>query len=140
MSSSVKQQWIDALRSGEFEQCRYALVRYKSSVDCVACPPENSSNAYFCALGVFRQFACEGKSLHQIWPVTYREKAMQIVFANDNQGLSFRAIAEMIESWPDDVEDPITNDVVAIIPDDDIELPPAEPVITEPTVKELCHV
>jgi hypothetical protein len=93
MSSNLKQQWLDVLRSGKYKQHFGWYL---------------SKNGNVCALGVLMaETNCYVLSelnnlLSDMWPNTGRQKALAIAAANDGQRLSFPAIAEMIESWPDD--------------------------------------
>ena len=69
MKPVTKQDWIDALRSGEFKQCTGALAKRD---------PETGTTSY-CCLGVLATIAGVGV---QIMPLAPVEQAMLFAFDN----------------------------------------------------------
>jgi hypothetical protein len=99
MSSNLKQRWLDALRSGKYTQLRCQLGWGYNR----------------CGLGVLSDITQRQSYwvIMDIWPKTAGDKISQIMNANDYEGLSFPALAEMIESWPDDPADDPWDDTIS---------------------------
>ena len=73
MKPVTKQDWIDALRSGEFKQCTGALGKRD---------PETGTTSY-CCLGVLATIAGVGVQIEPLG--VYVEDAMLFTFDDDNE-------------------------------------------------------
>ncbi len=107
MNAELKQRWVDALRSGNYEQGHHAL-----------CNVEADGSKSYCCLGVLQDVAGEVEFLHlddgglrpkgfpsSEWMETHgitdggRKSTMyDLAQMNDSGGKSFREIADYIEA------------------------------------------
>lgn len=114
MNPEVKQQWVDALRSGQYKQTYGALRK------------EEHGKVSYCALGVLTDIAFKSGAVEPVSGYDYTPYGMdwgyiahdrlipqpvadwadlgdfatvelEVMRANDNQGASFKKIAEWIE-------------------------------------------
>lgn len=81
MKPAIKKQWLEALRSGQYDQTVGEYYR----------------DGAYCALGLL-EFLCKDEFAHQV-PIS-GEAFIAVVEWNDIQSLPFPAIADKIEASP----------------------------------------
>lgn len=86
MSPQLKARWVEALRSGMFQQYRRGLI--DGSFE--------APDAY-CCLGVLWAIAGKPDDLNGLWHTTVGDSKSMLINMNDKQGKTFAEIADWIE-------------------------------------------
>lgn len=109
MKRELRQKWIDALRSGEYEQGHRALKDSDGRYCClgVLCDVAGAVWTETAPIGSMARFACSVNgtlsSISTLGPNLYKElgldcsREITLWGMNDNTGASFKEIADWIE-------------------------------------------
>lgn len=100
MNPEVKKKWVEALRSGEYKQCRGALFK-KGAYCCLGVlreiAPKEMRNSPGEQKGFLSKKVRRWAGLNESNPIIGPHKRLNAVNCNDNLKMSFVEIADLIE-------------------------------------------
>lgn len=105
MLNDVAKEWVKALRSGDYEQGKFALRTRDNKFCClgVLCDLAHEAGVIESPVKDFSCYSYAGQSATAASPIRKwagLDDAVALIVANDREGKTFAEIADLIESEP----------------------------------------